>query len=259
MTFDAVVLAGGRIRGPIARETGVQYKALIPFQGFTLLERTMSAVRAIEQVQQIAVIGPAALEATAAAAGASLFVEEGASIPENLERGVLALQQARGGRHADRLVAAASDLPFLSTEAINAFIRNCPACADICVPVVRRRTFQMRFPKAPARFVRLQDGEYTAGCVFLLNPEAVMTSRPHIEKICNARKNQTAMAMLLGPLFMARFVTRRLRVEHIERRCGQILGKEGAAVLDSPPELAFDIDDVEDYRYALTASGRTCI
>lgn len=257
MTFDAVLLAGGRIRGAFARETGVRYKALLPFHGKTLLEHVLQAVRDTGNVDRILVIGPPEMEDPAAAAGADLFALEGASIPENLELGIERLRH-HDGSFASRILAAATDLPFVTAEAINVFVRNCPACADICVPVLRRRSFETRFPGAPARFVKLRDGEYTAGCVFLLDPQSVLASRPHIQKICNARKNQAAMAMLLGPLFVARFVTRRLRVEHIERRCGQILGKEGAAVLDSPPELAFDVDDLEDYRYAIAPHGTQC-
>ncbi|MGC8668999.1 MAG: molybdenum cofactor guanylyltransferase [Chthonomonadales bacterium] len=258
MTYDAVLLAGGRIRGPFAQETGVRYKALISIGGLNLLERTVRAVRTTANARRILVVGPAELQDAATAAGADGFVVEGASIPENLERGIHTLNQLEDAA-TQRVLASATDLPFITAEAVTAFVHNCPACADICVPVLRRRSFEMRFPGAPARFVRLRDGEYTTGCVFLLNPEVVLAGRPHIQKICNARKNQAAMAMLLGPLFMARFVTRRLRVEHIERRCGQILGKEGAAVLDSPPELAFDIDDLEDYRYAASTQGHSCV
>jgi hypothetical protein len=55
----------------------------------------------------------------------------------------------------------------------------------------------------------------------------------------------------LVPLFIARFVCRRLTVPHVQQRCEQILGCTGAAVLDCAPELAFDIDLPDEYRYAL--------
>ena len=33
-------------------------------------------------------------------------------------------------------------------------------------------------------------------------------------------------------------------------RCGEVLGCSGKAVSQSPPELAFDLDHLADYRYA---------
>src|SRR5207244_12927664 len=95
--------------------------------------------------------------------------------------------------------------------------------------------FDERFPGTTSEFVRLRDGEWTMGCAFLVNPAAAVAHRIHIERVFDARKSQLAMARLLGPLFIARFVTRRLEIAHIEARCSQILGCAGAAVPDCDP------------------------
>jgi hypothetical protein len=63
------------------------------------------------------------------------------------------------------------------------------------------------------------------------------------------------MARLLGLLFIARFAFRRLSVAHIERRCSQILGVRGVAVHGCAPELAFDIDQESEHRYAVEWAG----
>ena len=81
---------------------------------------------------------------------------------------------------------------------------------------------------------------------FLVRPDALRRSRVQIERVFAARKSQPAMARLLGPVFIARFLTRRLSVAHIEARCGHILGCRGQAVRGAAPELAFDIDTMDD-------------
>jgi hypothetical protein len=99
--------------------------------------------------------------------------------------------------------------------------------------------------------MRLQDGEWAIGCAFLLNVPALQKSRAHIEQAFAARKSQVAMARLLGPLFILRFVFKRLTIAHIMERCQRVLGCTGAPIRGCAPELAYDIDEVPEYRYAL--------
>jgi hypothetical protein len=84
-----------------------------------------------------------------------------------------------------------------------------------------------------------------------LNAPALQKSRPHIEQAFAARKSQVAMARLLGPVFIVRFLFKRLTVAHILERCQRVLGCTGAPIRSCAPELAYDIDEVPEYRYAL--------
>jgi hypothetical protein len=61
------------------------------------------------------------------------------------------------------------------------------------------------------------------------------------------------MLKLLGPVFITKFLTRRLTIEDIEERVSRIFGCKGVAVKGCSPELAFDIDLPEEYRYAVKA------
>jgi len=85
------------------------------------------------------------------------------------------------------------------------------------------------------------------GCAFLVRPEALERNRETINKTFLARKSQIGMARLLGPLFVARFLTHRLTVADIERRCLSLLGCSGRGIRGCAPELAMDIDGPEDY------------
>ncbi len=251
MKADAILPAGGRIRGRFAAEAGTELKALIEIGGQTVLEQTLGVLRATGRVCKVAVVGPSEIRSYAAAGWADAVLPEGGrSAPANVLRALEWLYEANGGRHAERVLVVTTDLPFLTPEAINRFLDACPAEAEVCVPLIQREEFEGRFPGHRIRFVRLRDGWWMIGGAFLVRPQAVINARPLIEKAFAARKNYLAMAGLLGISCIARFITGGLTVGQIERRCREILGCTGRGVRDCPPELVFDIDRPVDYRYA---------
>ena len=240
--------AGGRVSGALAEESGVTIKALIPLRGETLLQREIRALRDTGRIGRIAVIGPPEVE-DAAANGADIVLPEGNDGPENIFRGLEWLQAQENAAH--RVLVVTTDLPFLTAEALTQFIEMCPPELDICVPVVERGEYEAVYPDSPGVWMRLQDGEWAIGCAFLLNAPALQKSRPHLEQAFAARKSPVGMARLLGPAFILRFLFKRLTVAHILERCQRVLGCTGAPIRGCAPELAYDIDEVPEYRYAL--------
>ena len=247
---DAILPAAGRIAGDFAAEAGTGVKALISLGGQTVLARTIAALRATGRVGRIVVIGPEEVTAHPAARAADAALPEGGtSGPANILRGLAWLRDA-SGQHADRVLIVTTDLPFITPAAITRFLDACPADLDIRIPLLRRQEFEVRFPDFPLEYVRLRDGEWAMGCAFLVNPEAIIAHRARIEQIFALRKSQLGMMRLLGPLFIVRFLLKRLTIKDIEQRCLDILGCTGGAIHGCPPELAFDIDLPKEYRYA---------
>jgi molybdopterin-guanine dinucleotide biosynthesis protein A len=248
---DAILPAGGRISGDFAAEAGAEVKALISLNGRTVLERTIAALRGTGRVGRIVVIGPEEVSAHPAAQVADAALPEGGqSSPANILRGLEWLRNARGG-HPDRVLIVTTDLPFITPEAITSFLDACPRDLDICIPLLQRAEFEARFPDFPLEYVRLRDGEWAMGCAFLVNPQAIIAHRARIEQVFALRKSQIGMMRLLGLRFIARFLLRRLTIKDIERRCLEILDCSGGAIYGCPPELVFDIDLPEEYRYAV--------
>jgi hypothetical protein len=85
-----------------------------------------------------------------------------------------------------------------------------------------------------------------------MNPAAIMRNQVMIERVFAARRSQLGMARLLGPLFILRFLARRLTVRQVEAKCLQLLDCTGGAIRGCAPELGFDIDYPQDYEYAVT-------
>jgi len=263
--IDVILPAGGRIVGEFAQETGIEIKARLPVGTQTILGRSIATLREMSCIGRIVVIGPDELKPEATSADA--LIPEGDSGPDNIFRGLQWLQENQAGNRvldsqnsADqspktqdqtRVLVMTTDLPFVTSQAIQKFLDSCADEADICIPIVARQAFESRFPQAPGVWLRLQDGEWTLGCAFLLRVEALNKSRPHIERIFAARKSQMQMAKLLGPIFIARLLTKRLTVAHIKERCERVLDCRGSVIQNAAPELAFDIDDAPEYRYVV--------
>lgn len=246
---DAILPAGGRLDPETAARAGTEVKALATFGGRTILERTIDALRESGSVRRIVVIGPALLRDHRACAAADAVLDEAATGPDNIFLGVDHLASQPDA--VDEMLIATTDLPFLTGELVQRYLGLCPPDREFCVPLISRSEFNERYPGATATFVTLRDGEFTAGCTYAAKLDALRKARPHIERVFEQRKSKLGMARLLGLGFVVGYLRRSLTVGDIERKVQSLLGCRGAAVPGSPAELAYDIDDLEDYEYAV--------
>ena len=148
----------------------------------------------------------------------------------------------------------------MDPKVVQRFVDACPSNRDFCVPLVSERDFAEAFPQAKATFVGLRDGVFTAGCLYNSNLKALKKAIHHIDALFMNRKSKVGMARVLGMRFVLLLLTKRLTIKDIEDKVMDLLGCTGAAVASSPPELAYDIDYLEDYHYVvatLKATRRT--
>jgi len=248
-TYDAILPAGGTIDPAFAAKVDTSNKALIRFGENTILQQTIESLRASGRVGRIVVIGTPEVLASEAVKGADHTLEAGGSGPENILKGLKFLV---GQPNApEKVMIVTTDMPFLSPQVVSSFIDLCPKDKHICVPLVTKADYQARFPDSTSTFVPLQDNVWTVGGAYVMDSQAFQTSLPHIEKVFANRKSKLGMAKLLGPLFLYKFLRKKLTVADIEGKIQGMLGCTGCAVLNSPPELAYDIDYLDDYEYAL--------
>jgi 2-phospho-L-lactate guanylyltransferase (CobY/MobA/RfbA family) len=247
--IDVILPAGGRLAGAFAQQAGTSVKALIELNGETILQHTLRVLTQCPQVRQTLVIGPESVLEHARQIGASQTILEGESGPENIFRGLSAAVHSMPNP-ASRVLIAATDLPFLTVESVTRFLDAAPN-VDITAPVVDRSEFERQYPHTGAIYVPLRGAEITLGCLFLLRPRALLANRKHLEDAFRSRKSNLAMARLIGVPATVAYLTRRLTIQAIERRCEQVLHCTARAVEHSSAELAYDIDDPKDLAYAL--------
>jgi GTP:adenosylcobinamide-phosphate guanylyltransferase len=243
MKHAAVITAGGRVDGAFARALGTGVKALAPFGGSTLLERTITAAREIG-IERIALIGGAEVR-DACGHLVERIVDESPSGAENL------LSALHAWDDDPPLLYLTSDMPFVSGDALSAFI-SASAEDALAMPLTEWADFALRFPDAPPFGVTLAGERVVNGGAFLIPAGASQAIETFAVKFFDARKSVWKMARLTGPSLLLQFAFRRLGIAQLEAHAGRLLGIRAQAVRHAPAELAYDIDVYEEYRYALT-------
>ena len=249
--FDVVIPAGGRIDEAFAKVVGVESKALIRLNEKTILRHTIEALRASGQVGRIVVVGSAEIVRHEDAQLADAILPETGTSPANIWLGAQHLQTL--DFPPDRILIVTCDQPYLTGDSIKRFLDLCDHAIDFNVSLVARDDFEEAFPGASATFVKLLDGEWTTGGVFLMTIRSLKIAMDHMEKVFEARKSKLRMAKLLGLKFVWDYLNKKLTVSSVEQKVMELLRVRGRAVPGSPPEMAYDIDFIEDYQYVLSS------
>ena len=239
--MNAVITAGGRVDGEFARTIGVSVKALAPFVHSTLLDRTIEAVRGAG-IERIAVVGGE--EVAQRVTQPVRLIPEAPSGAENLR---LAL---RAWDENAPLLYLTSDMPFVNAQALRSFLSASPSGA-IALPLTEWAQFEARFPQAPPFGITLAGEKVVNGGAFLLPPGAPALVESFAARFFDARKSPLRMAALTGIPFLMQFLFRRLSIARLEAHAERLLKMPAKAVRNAPPELAYDVDTLEEYTYAV--------
>lgn len=240
--MKAVITAGGRINGAFAELAGTQVKALARVRDITMLQRMIDALRAAG-VNRLAVVGG---EEVRAACGARVerFVDESLSGSENLARALSAWPE-----DDMPLIYATSDLPYVDPDGVCDFLSKVVP-GTLAVPLADFRRFAARFPGAPPFGITLARERVVNGGLFSIPPASSEKLAAIARRFFDARKRPWQMASFVGPVTLFRFLCGRLSIAGLETIATQVLGAPGSAVRNCAPELAFDVDEFVEYRYA---------
>lgn len=239
-SLRAVVTAGGRVDGAFAAVLGTPVKALAPFNGGVLLDVVLDAI-AGAGITEVAVVGDPDVLAHAARRGAH-GIAAAQSGSENVARALDAWPEGD-------LLYATSDLPFVTAADLMAFLAA-SAAHDLTLPLAAYAAYDAAHPGAPPHLTEIGGERVAGGSVFFIGAAARPAMRRIAGTFFDARKSLPGMARLLGPALLARFLLRRLRIADVERRALAVLGVRAAAIRDQAPGLCYDVDTLEDYRYA---------
>lgn len=238
----AVITAGGRVDAEFAQTIGTPVKALARIGGKTFLQLTIDALRAVG-IERIAVVG--GTEVRAACTGAvERVIDESADGAENLRRALHAWDESTP------LLYLTSDMPFINADALRAFIARVPE-GTLALPLTEWDDFARRFPGAPPFGVTLAREKVVNGGAFAIPAGAQARVERFATRFFDARKSVWRMARLTGPLLLLQFALRRLSVARLESHAQRLLGVPACAVRGAPPELAYDVDILAEYRYAI--------
>lgn len=242
----AAITAGGRVDGELAAAIGTSVKALARVGAATLVDAAIAAARDAG-ASRIAVIGGAEVRAHCSGA-VDAVIDESTDGRENIRRAI-----ATG--IGEPLLLLTSDLPFVDGSSLAAFLHAC-GDADVALPLASAADYERAYPGAPPHLTRIGNERVANGSVVYFAPDVAPRVLVVAGRLFEARKSLLRMAALLGPALLARFATGTLRVAHVEARAQALLGIAARAVRNAAPNLCYDIDTLEDYRYARAYAAR---
>lgn len=239
--------AGGRLDDHFARVALTPFKALINCQDSMIGYTVIDAVLGCERVGKTVLVGSQEVRDKLGGRCTATLNDTG-DLVKNIS---MAIQELKSlGGISNRVMIVTTDLPYLDSKIINAFLDLCPD-ADLVVPLISKDEYLDRFPSATGTFAKLKDGEWTIGCAYLMKPEVFTKSLPQIEQVVENRKSVSKLAGLFGLGFLLKVKFGMVSVPEVVSKVEGVIGCKVSPVRQGPAELAFDVDDIPDYEYAL--------
>ena len=249
MQYDAVILAGGENSSELKKIAPYDNEALIIIGNYPMIYYVYSALRATPCINRIVVSGPVeALRIILPRDEKLFFVEGGPNAIQSFSNAVSLLAEI--GISA-KVLAIPTDVPFITAEAIRDFLICCEKSeADFYYPITRKEVNDNKYPGVVRTYVRLKDGIFTGGNLFLLRSAIIPVCLDIGLKLTQRRKNPLAMAKLFGFGLVWKYLLGRLSIEMAEKRFYKVVGIRGKGIISCYAEVGVDVDKPDDLRLA---------
>ncbi len=244
MQYDAVILAGGENSSELKKIAPYSNEALIIIGNYPMIYFVYRALRATPSINNIVVSGPIeALRNILPRDERLFFVEGGQDAMETFANGVDFLKE--GISH--KVLAVPTDIPFITPEAISDFLTSCEGSeADLYYPVTSKEVNDRKYPGVIRTYVRLKDGVFTGGNLFLLRSAIIPACLDFGEKLVSRRKDPLAIARLFGIGLVCKYLLGRLTIRSAEKRLFEVAGIRGKGIISPYAEVGVDVDKPGD-------------
>ena len=251
-----VALAGGSLEADFRRAGyDVPNKAYLPVGGELMLSRVLRALRGAHSVGEIRCVTQQAAAVRFPEIGrlCDCVVEPGDDLIGSVATGFAGFPEDA------RVLVVATDLPLLTAEAVDRFaglVDQTPC--DLGYGFVERSAHDRRYSSMRHTWVRLREGTFCGGGVSVVRAKSVTRVDAVLRDFTSARKSPVKMASLFSPLLVVNVLLGRLTIAELEHRADQLTGLHCRGILCPDPELAVNVDRLEDLRAveAFMAPGR---
>jgi GTP:adenosylcobinamide-phosphate guanylyltransferase len=259
-SFDVIVLAGYNPNKtePLTEMTGQPHKALIEVDGRPMVWHVVRAVHESKRFDRVFISGLRAEDGVHFPCEVNYLPEQGSMVNNVLYSFQHLSTLQDNHRHA---VLLSADIPLLSGDMINWFLDACqPNDRDVYWGLVEKTVMGATFPKSKRSYIRLVEGNYCSGDIFLGRISVATKNQKLIQDLANSRKDIFRQIRMLGWNALLRFVFRRLRFVDLLEITERNLGIKGVPVILPFAEMGMDVDkphQLEQVKEYLQASPRS--
>ncbi len=242
MMIDCVILAGGT-NSELEKLEGISNKALIKIGDLEMVRYVLGAFRRVGKIERIVLVGPVEQFECLKDDYALELVPEESSILENLAAAIRYLKTKKP------LLIATADIPLITPEGTGDFLqKSYPFDLDFYYPIVRKEVCESSFPGVKRTFVKLQEGSFTGGNIFLVNSTTIEPNLPFLKQFIDSRKKPLKMVSMFGAGFLMNGLAGKLSIAQLEKRFSELFNLKAKAIISDYPELGFDMDKPEDLK-----------
>ncbi|MDO4540605.1 MAG: nucleotidyltransferase family protein [Syntrophomonadaceae bacterium] len=246
MACDAIILAGGELNGELRNIAAQGNEGLILVGSAPMIHYVYTALRAAAGINRIVISGPVELLSAILPRDDEqlYFTPGGDNMADSFASAVNFLRRQGAANH---LLALPVDIPLISPEAIEDFIRRCEDIeGDFFYSLVLREVCREKYPEQIRTYFKLKDGVFTGGNLLLINNSVVDRTLIMGQKLVARRKNPLALVSLFGPVVSLKLLLGRLSIAAAERRALKVLKIRGRAVVTPYAEIGIDVDKLSD-------------
>lgn len=241
--FNALILAGTKEKGPLEIAENVDNKALIMLDSRPMIDYIVDALNSSENIDRILVVGPKNELHPYIGKKVDEILNPGNSILGNMEIGLNFFNSA------DNLLLLTSDIPLITSEAIDEFLEICTKRkAYIGYPIITKENIIKKYPGTERTYVKMREGIFCGGNIVFFKPEVFFQKKKLIKELFDNRKATWKYVKILGLKFILKFLFKTLTLKEIEKRLTDILGYNSVAVMVSYPEIMIDLDKPSDLK-----------
>lgn len=241
--FNALVLAGAKEKGPLEIAENVDNKALIMLDNRPMIDYVVDALNSSENIDRILVVGPKNELHPYIGKKVNEILNPGNSILGNMEIGLNFFNSA------DNLLLLTSDIPLITSEAIDEFLEICTKRkAYIGYPIISKENIVKKYPETKRTYVKMKEGILCGGNIIFFKPEVFFQKKKLIKELFDNRKATWKYVKILGLKFILKFLFKTLTLEEIEKRVTDIFGYNSIAAMISYPEIMIDLDKLSDLK-----------
>jgi molybdopterin-guanine dinucleotide biosynthesis protein A len=253
--MDCVVLAGGvpRQEDPLYEHTQGRSKALLDIAGRPMLAWVLDALARANSIDRVILVGLEPSPELEVERPAAVVPDQG-SLFGNLLAGVDALLSLDPA--AEQMAVCSGDIPLIEPFMVDDYLALCgDVSIDVYYAIVERSVMEARFPGSRRSYVRLTDGEFAGGDIFVARPAIAYSRRQLWSELTDMRKHALRQARRVGVRTLLRLLLHRLSLAEAERRASIAFGVIGRAVVAPYPELGMDVD--KPHQYAICQRERS--
>lgn len=240
----AIILAGAPADDALRGAYGVQWRGDVPINGAPMVQIVSDAMKLSGCFDQVIVVG-------GSECGADLLLESRGSFLENIMAGAEAVEEN------NRLVISSCDIPLITPEHIQEFVRQALEIeADFVYPIINQKLCLQHYPQFKRTYVRVKEGTYTGGNMVLVDRSFLLSARPRIQALFDARKEPLKIARMIGVATLIRIVAAQKLVasaadiRSLENTVGRVMQGTLRALEVTCPEIGEDVDEMAEIRKA---------